>query len=373
MSAPPASPASPASPSAPYGLLPDPQRPHLFRIPVDRPILSLDVSKDRLEVVVSEPALGPTPLRRITHAQGIPNTPAAIRKVLATTPANACWVLEPTGRYGNLAVDLARAADRAVLMAEARRAKSYLRSLPSRAKTDRIDGQGLNDFAASQALPLYPRPSAVTEQAQQLLAARRLLSRSLSSLQQQAATLELVAPVLAPGIAALKEQLAEVDRQLAQLVNAKEHVAELGAARTLDAVPGIGPVTAAAVAACLQQRHFSHPDQFVAYVGYDLRVQDSGQKKGQRELSHRGDAELRRLLYLAAQANLRTKDSPFKRQYQRERAKGLPHTGAVCAVARKLARVCWSLVKHGSKYDPGRVNQQPSPHPPAVGPGGPEA
>ena len=54
---------------------------------------------------------------------------------------------------------------------------------------------------------------------------------------------------------------------------------------------------------------------------------------------------------------MRTKDSPFRAQYDRERAKGLPKTAAYCAVARKMARLCWSLHKHGSAYDPQRVGR----------------
>ena len=80
-----------------------------------------------------------------------------------------------------------------------------------------------------------------------------------------------------------------------------------------------------------------------------------------RRLTKQGDGELRRLLYLAAQANLRSRNSPFKAQYERERAKGLSSTAALaalCAVARKLARLAWSLHKHGSTYDPNRVHQQ---------------
>ena len=74
-----------------------------------------------------------------------------------------------------------------------------------------------------------------------------------------------------------------------------------------------------------------------------------------------GDAELRRLLYLAARANLRCKDSPFKNQYQRELAKGLAKTSALCAVARKLAKVLWSLHRHGTVYEASRVGTRPAP------------
>jgi transposase len=270
-----------------------------------------------------------------------------------------CWVLEPTGRYSNLAVDQARAAGRDVLLAEPRRAKAFLQSSHVRAKNDPLDSDGLNDYAEARPLPLYPRPTPMLEQTQQLLAARRGLSQSLSRLRQQTRELPLAAELLAPACAQLQQQLQAIDAQLNDLAAAPEHAAELGAAQRLDAVPGIGTVTAAAVNACLQRCVFSHSDQFVAYVGLDITVRDSGKKKGKREVSQRGDAELRRLLYLAAQSNLRCKHSPFKDQYAREKAKGLPHTGAVCAVARKLAKVCWSLVKHGGHYDADRVSKQP--------------
>jgi hypothetical protein len=77
-------------------------------------------------------------------------------------------------------------------------------------------------------------------------------------------------------------------------------------------------------------------------------------------LSKEGDAELRRLFFCCAQSTLRHRDNPFKAQYARERKKGLTSTGALNAVARKLARLCWSMVHHGTNYDPVRVYQRPN-------------
>lgn len=333
--------------------LPDARHAHLYRVPAAQPLVALDVSKATLAVTIYDPVTDRS------QQQEYPNTATGIRKLLRRTAATSCWVLEPTGRYGNLTVQLAREAGRTVLLADPRRAHAFLRSGPARAKTDRLDSQGLAEYAAARPLPLYPHRSAVIDHTQQLLSARRGLSQALSRLRQQQRELPHAATVLDPACESLQAQLAEVDRQLAAWTEAEAHQDELGAVARLDAVPGIGPVTAAAAATCLQSRSFAHPDQFVAYVGLDITVRDSGQKKGKREVSQRGDAELRRLLYLAAQANLRSKHSPFRLQYEREKAKGLPHPGAVCAVARKLAKVCGSLVKHGGKYDAARVYQQP--------------
>lgn len=137
-------------------------------------------------------------------------------------------------------------------------------------------------------------------------------------------------------------------RSIAALAKADPQFAVV---RLLDTVPGIGPVTASAVGSRLVGKDFARSARFVAYIGLDIVVRQSGQREGKMGLSHQGDAELRRLLYLCAQANLRAKASPFKAQYERERAKGLTSTQALCAVARKLAEVCWSLHRHGGPFD----------------------
>ena len=91
-------------------------------------------------------------------------------------------------------------------------------------------------------------------------------------------------------------------------------------------------------------------------------MRQSGKRKGHQGLTKHGDAELRRLFYLCAKASLRAKDSPFVAQYQREQKKGLSKTAALCAVARKIARLCWSLAQHGTDYDPDRIYQQSNKH-----------
>lgn len=306
------------------------------------PLLGIDGSKAPLA-----DSLLTDDRRRLLAEGTVPNTPAGIRQLLAATPADRRRVVEPTGAYS---APLVRHAH----------AQAFLRALTPRAKTDRLDRRGLAHYAL--AVPLRPDPvtAEAVEDLEQLLAARKGLRRSRAQLTQQPAVLPAAAAPLAAAITALTEQLQALDRQRAQLIRQPD----LAVAQALDRIPGVGPVTAAAVAACLQTRHFSHPDQFVAYCGRDVQVRDSGQHRGQRRLAKQGDAELRRLLYLCAPANVRSRDpdNPFKRQYQRERAKGLPTTGALVAVARKLARTCWSLVTHGTTYDPHRVHRHPNHH-----------
>ena len=325
----------------------------------------------------------------------VPNTAVGIRHLLQRAPASPV-VVEPTGRYGETLIRTAQAEGRTVLQAPTRKARAFLSAVQSRAKTDRVDSAGLALYGLRGRLRPYILPSDEVDELKQLLAARRGLSQSRTALKQQLDALPRAAATLEPAVTALAQQLEELDRQLAKLstppkpptaskttaaspsaavaaapastVAAAEPVVPaapppspvLAAARTLRAVPGFGPVTAAALAACLVEQQFTHPDQFVAYLGLDIRVHQSGKRKGQVGLSKHGDAELRRLLYIAAVSAAQSRDTTVATRYAREQAKGLAKIAALNAVARKLAKVAWSLIAHHSTYDPQRVDRQPT-------------
>jgi transposase len=341
-------------------------------------MLGVDVGKAELHGTWRDPET-----RRVRWQGAVPNTEAGIRELLKRVPGVSV-VVEPTGRYGEPLIRAAQAAGREVLLAAPRKARAFLWSEQPRAKTDRVDSAGLALYGLTGRLRPYLLPSPAVDQVKQLLAARRGLSQSLTSLRQQRAALPLAADVLTPAIVALERQIAELDRQMKRALAASAESAPqrarataaavaataapaaprphalATAAAALMAIPGIGQVTASALAACLVEKQFTHPDQFVAYVGLDLRVSQSGQRRGQFGLSKHGDAELRRLLYLAAMAATTcAHDTTFAERYAREQAKGLAKTAALNAVARKLAKVAWSIVTHGTSYDPKRVDTQP--------------
>lgn len=270
-------------------------------------------------------------------------------------PAGVPWVLEPTGRYGLPVVRRARAAHRAVLLAPPRQAKFFLASVQTRAKTDRLDSRGLALFALSQPLAPYPVKTQMQEKLDQLLSVRKNLSGMVTRAKLQARELPPGQAYLTAIWQSLTEQIKTLDKEIARLT---QSTPEFAPARELRKVPGFGLVITAALISRLSHGRFSNPNKFVAYIGLDVRVHQSGQHCGQKGLSHQGDAELRRLLYVGAQSSLRCKDSPFKAQYERERGKGLSSTAALCAVSRKMAKVAWSIVTHNSVYDAARVHQQ---------------
>jgi len=317
-------------------------------------MIGIDVSKESLAVCCWEPE-APAP----AWEAEFPNSPEGLRALLAASDPEAAWVIEPTRPYSELPVRLGQAAGRQVLSASPYAAKRFLQSLNPRAKTDRVDARGLARYGLAAPLRPFAPKNPQLARLWGLLRVRCKLASARAALALQQQTLPEVSADIAPILAQLDTQLAALAKQIALVGKTIELFVRL------DEIPGVGPLTATALTVRLLSLGFDRYDQFVAYIGLDLRVCESGSFRGHRKLSRRGDATLRWLLYLAARAALRSKDRTFRERYDRERAKGLTTTGALCAVARKLAKVAWSLAHTGECYRAARVSQALTP---AIGP-----
>ena len=84
----------------------------------------------------------------------------------------------------------------------------------------------------------------------------------------------------------------------------------------------------------------------------DVRVRDSGKFVGQRKLTKKGDSEHRRLIYNAAVTAGRY---DFKPYLDRLKERGMKSTQAYVALARKLIRIAFSLMKNREQFDPNRL------------------
>ena len=313
-------------------------------------VLGVDVAKATLSVCLMRQSD-----RAVLAECTLDNSEEKIRDFLADIEKdilkNLCVAVEPTGTYWYLIADLSLASDCKVVCAQPRYAKKFLQSLNPRVKNDRLDAKGIALYALSMDLNEYqPKSESVTE-LEELLSLRRKVSETVAYYKQFAKSSRAGADLAERFMASHKEMIADLDRRLRQALHAFEP------AKRLVKVPGFGDVTTAALVARLTSIDFKNSDAFVAYVGLDLKVQESGEYRGRRRLSHNGDAELRRLLYLAAQSTIRSKGSPFAQIYQRHTApeRGLASTEAICVVARKLARTAWSMVKYNTEYNPARV------------------
>ena len=105
----------------------------------------------------------------------------------------------------------------------------------------------------------------------------------------------------------------------------------------------------------LERVVFRKADAFVAFIGLDPRAKDSGCKAGRRRLSKRGPAELRRLLFNAAMATIKT--TVWKPIYEAYRNQGLSTTASSVIIAPKIARAAWSIHHFRTTFHPERTTQ----------------
>lgn len=125
--------------------------------------------------------------------------------------------------------------------------------------------------------------------------------------------------------------------------------------RRLETIPGIGPITASAIAATITDaRLFSSGRQLAAWIGLVPRQNSSGGKERLGHISKKGDSYIRRLLVIGAHAVLR-----FARNSKAESTKWAtallarkPYKLAAVALANKMARVVWAVLTRNETFRP---------------------
>jgi len=138
---------------------------------------------------------------------------------------------------------------------------------------------------------------------------------------------------------------------------------EDSASRRLQAIPGIGPITASALVASIGNANaFKNGRQLAAWLGLVPRQNSSGGKDQLLGISKRGDTYLRTLLIHGARSVLRfVKPAAENSQGWLERlvARRNPNIATV-ALANKNARMVWALLAHGRDYQAGYRSVRPA-------------
>jgi transposase len=131
--------------------------------------------------------------------------------------------------------------------------------------------------------------------------------------------------------------------------------------RLLD-IPGIGVVSLASfLGETGDLRRFTNGQQLVRLAGYNLTENSSGKSKSQRGISKRGRKILRSVLYQMAMVMV-AKNPEMKQVYRQLKSREnnpLKKKQALIAVACRIAKMLYSIAKHGEAYTPSRVADIP--------------
>jgi transposase len=120
----------------------------------------------------------------------------------------------------------------------------------------------------------------------------------------------------------------------------------------LRTIPGIGVITATAIAATVADASvFKSGRHFAAWIGLVPRQNGTGGKVHLGPISKKGDPYIRKLLVLGATAVIRyARNKPELAAWINALLARRPARVVTVAVANKLARIAWAVMRRGDTF-----------------------
>jgi len=149
-----------------------------------------------------------------------------------------------------------------------------------------------------------------------------------------------------------------VDGFIARLEEAMiPHLRQISYSDSILSIKGVGPVTTAGLIGEVGDfGSFRTIPEMEKLAGLDLFEISSGLHKGRRKISKRGRPLLRKLLYFGA-INVVRRGGILHGWYHRALDRGMPKTKALVAVARKLLRIVFAVVRDHREFTYDYMNQ----------------
>ena len=163
------------------------------------------------------------------------------------------------------------------------------------------------------------------------------------------------AKLLVEEIRLLEARVAQLERELTEMARHSP------ACKTLLSVPGVGLLTATAMVAATSGdvSHFKDARHFASWFGLTPKEYSSGSTRYLGRISKRGDRYLRMLLTHGARSVLRAakvacgagKEVSGVRRWALDVQQRSNHNKAACALANKMARICYATLRDKAPYD----------------------
>jgi transposase len=256
---------------------------------------------------------------------------------------------------------------------------AYVKPYVKRGKTDAADAEAIAEAVTRPTMRFVAVKSAGQQSVLMLHKTRDLLVRQrtalINALRGHMGELGITAPQGAQNMAVLIETLRAAGEEVPELARSALSVlvdqfglleigikkAEAGimawhrgneASRRLATIPGIGPITASAIAATVPDaRLFSSGRQFAAWLGLTPQPRSSGGKERLGRISRQGNAYIRRLLVTGMTAVLRyTRVNSTRNPWVAALLERKPARLVTVALANKTARVAWAMMARNESY-----------------------
>ena len=315
---------------------------------MDTPILGIDISKVKFDVALLFSG-------KMKKTRVFDNNPAGFKALSMwlikqdITHLQAC--MEATGSYGDALATYLHEHGFKVSVVNPAQIKSFSGAQLRRAKTDKADAKLIAQFCASMHPTAWVPPPAHVRELQALV---QRLSSLLQMERQEQNRFDTAAPVIQPSITTVLGTItAEIKAVEHMVLDHIDHHPDLkDKAALLDSIPGIGVATIARLLAFVGDVHrFNDAKALVAFVGLNPTVHQSGSSvRGKPRLSKKGNATIRKALYMPAIVARRY--NPIIKDFAtRLKKAGKSNMLIIGAVMRKLLHIIYGVLKSGKPFD----------------------
>lgn len=258
-------------------------------------------------------------------------------------------VMEATGKYHLKLHQALAQAGFAVAVINPYRSRKFSDSLGQLAKTDKIDAAMLALFGERLNPPGRPAPTDLMLEINDMVRARGHLVADQTVLKNrlEATGYKRLQTLFTKRLRNLARDIAVLEKEIYTLIARDEKLSRWY--EILISIPGIGPVSAITLIACMPELGSANNKQIAALLGVAPMNWDSGIMRAKRAIRG-GRFEVRRALYMPAISLATRSNSLMHEFYQRMINRGKPAKVAIIAVMRKLIIIANTLIKNNCTW-----------------------
>ena len=268
-------------------------------------------------------------------------------------------ICESTGHYHLKLLLACQEVGLEIILLNPLQSSKHTKSKIRKIKTDPEDGLTLATMCVTE--PNLPQPVELTMpkvlirlKMGQLASLEKQLQAFQRSIRQYEETYEELGLALSELQAEFRDHFRRLKRLQKRMLQELEdllveYMADDKSFNRLCEIPGYSHIVSGLVGQF--DRQVKGANSWVAYVGLDISVRESGTWKGRGKLTKRGNAYLRKRLFQAAWGACMNYDY-VRAYYDDLKLHGRKHIEAICMIARKLLRIAYQIVIKGEIYDP---------------------
>ncbi len=224
-----------------------------------------------------------------------------------------------------------------------------------RAKTDKKDARVIAEYGIKE-LPALSAPEEkhIIHMRQMFTAIQnidkqiKMSSKQLDAFEATGILCSNVKSTLKGLIKTLRQKKEKLQTQLIDLT--KQHYQQTF--ERLQTIPGLGPKTAVLLTTITNNfQKFEHSRQLIAYVGLSPRIYQSGTSiNGKGHICKMGSSVVRKQLYMCSWT-AKFCNKGCKAMYDRLKEKGKPERVIKIAIANKLLKQAFAIIKNNTNFD----------------------